>query len=61
MMVEYDYNISNSFTLYEKIKRTAITLNTEERSILVVSFDIQADHENIILDKVIPIIRKEGL
>jgi hypothetical protein len=36
-------------------------LNTEECSILVVSFDIQAGHESIILDKVIPIIRKEGL
>jgi hypothetical protein len=50
-----------SFTLYEKIKRAAITLNTEEYPILMVSFDIQADHEHIILDKIIPIIRKEGL
>jgi hypothetical protein len=50
-----------SFTLYEKIKRAAITLNTEEYPILMVSFDRQTDHEHVILDKIIPIIRKQGL
>jgi hypothetical protein len=50
-----------SFTLYEKIKRAAITLNTEEYPILMVSFDIQTDHEHVILDKIIPIIREQGL
>ena len=50
-----------SFTLYEKIKRATITLETEEYPILMVSFDIQADHDHIIIDKMLPIIRKEGL
>jgi hypothetical protein len=50
-----------SFTLYEKIKRATITLESEEYPILMVSFDIQADHDHIIIDKVLPIIRKEGL
>jgi hypothetical protein len=50
-----------SFTLYEKIKRATITLESEEYPILMVSFDIQADHDYIILDKMLPIIRKEGL
>ena len=50
-----------SFTLYEKIKRATITLESEEYPILMVSFDIQADHDHIIMDKILPIIRKEGL
>jgi hypothetical protein len=50
-----------SFTLYEKVKRATITLESEEYPILMVSFDIQADHDYIITDKIMPIIRKEGL
>ena len=50
-----------SFTLYEKIKRATITLESEEYPILMVSFDKQADHDHIIIDKMLPIIRKEGL
>jgi hypothetical protein len=50
-----------SFTLYEKVKRTTITLENEEFPILMASFDIQADHDHIIMDKILPIIRKEGL
>lgn len=50
-----------SFTLYEKVKRATITLESEEYPILMMSFDIQADHDYIIMNKIIPIIRKEGL
>jgi hypothetical protein len=50
-----------SFTLYEKIKRATITLESEEYPILMVSFDKQADHDHVIIDKMLPIIRKEGL
>jgi hypothetical protein len=50
-----------SFTLYEKIKRATITLENEDFPILMASFDIQADHDHIIMDKILPIIRKEGL
>jgi hypothetical protein len=50
-----------SFTLYEKVKRATITLESEEYPILMVSFDIKANHDYIIMDKIIPIIRKEGL
>jgi hypothetical protein len=51
-----------SFTLYEKIKRATITLESEEYPILMVSFDIQADHDHhIIIDKMLPIIRKVAL
>ncbi len=50
-----------SFTLYEKVKRATITLKSKEYPIVMVSFDIQADHDYIIMDKILPIIRKEGL
>jgi hypothetical protein len=50
-----------SFTLYEKVKRATITLENEEFPILMASFDIQADHDHIIMDKILPIIREEGL
>jgi hypothetical protein len=50
-----------SFTLYEKVKRATITLENEEYPILMVSFDIKANHDYIIMDKILPIIRKEGL
>ena len=50
-----------SFTLYEKVKRATITLESKEYPIVMVSFDIQADHDHIIMDKILPIIRKEGL
>jgi hypothetical protein len=50
-----------SFTLYEKVKRATITLESKEYPIVMVSFDIQADHDYIIMDKILPIIRKQGL
>jgi hypothetical protein len=48
-----------SFTLYEKVKRATITLqdnNSEEYPILMVSFDREADHDSIIMNKILPII-----
>jgi len=50
-----------SFTIYQKIKRVTITLENEEYPILMASFDIEADHENIIVNKILPMINEEGL
>jgi hypothetical protein len=50
-----------SFTLYQKLKRVAITLENREYPILLASFDIEADHENIIVNKILPMINEEGL
>jgi hypothetical protein len=50
-----------SFTLYEKVKRVTITLESKEYPILMASFDIEADHENIIVNKILPLINEEGL
>jgi hypothetical protein len=50
-----------SFTLYEKVKRATLTLqvkDNEEYPILMVSFDIEADHDSIIMNKILPIIRE---
>ena len=48
-----------SFTLYEKLKRATIPLDSKDYPILMVSFDIEADHEPIILNKIIPFVKKE--
>jgi hypothetical protein len=48
-----------SFTVYEKIKRTTLSLDNEDYPILMVSFDTEADHESIILNKIIPCIKNE--
>ena len=50
-----------SFTLYQKLKRVTITLENKEYPILLSSFDIEADHENIIVNKILPLINEEGL
>ena len=50
-----------SFTLYEKVKRATISLqdnNNEDYPILMVSFDRGADHDTIIMKKILPIINK---
>jgi hypothetical protein len=51
-----------SFTLYEKVKRATITLQdnySEEYPILMVSFDREADHDSIIMNKILPIIKEQ--
>jgi hypothetical protein len=46
-----------AFALYEKVKRATMPLG--DSGILMVSFDIEANHEDIILNKVLPVISKE--
>jgi hypothetical protein len=48
-----------SFTLYEKLKRATISLENKDYPILMVSFDKEADHESIILNKIIPFVEKK--
>jgi hypothetical protein len=50
-----------SFTLYRKVKRTTIALENKEYPVLMASLDIEADHENIIVNKIIPMINEVGL
>ena len=47
-----------SFTLYEKVKRATILLENKDHPIMMISFDITSNHEDIILNKILPLIRK---
>jgi hypothetical protein len=50
-----------TFALYDKVKRASIALDHESYSLLMVSFDIAADHEPIILHKILPRLRQHDL
>ena len=45
-----------AFASYEKVKRVTIPLDD---AILMISFDKEANHDSIILDKILPLIRKD--
>ena len=47
-----------AFALYEKVKRTTIPIYDNSDYILMVSFDIEAEHEAIILDKILPVLAR---
>ena len=50
-----------SFTLYQKPKRVTVNPEDKEYPVLLASFDVEADHENIIVNKILPMINEEGL
>src|SRR5215207_7473256 len=50
-----------SFTLYQKVKRVTISLESKEYPIFMASFDVEADHDNIIVNKILPLINELGL
>ena len=50
-----------TFALYEKVKRASIALNKGDHSLLMVSFEVAADHESIILHKILPRIKEHNL
>jgi hypothetical protein len=50
-----------SFTLYQKVKRVTIPIENKEYPILMASFDVESDHDNIIVNKILPLINEERL
>lgn len=46
-----------AFALYEKVKRATIPLHDPEKHFLMVSFDVDADHEQIIMNKILPLLK----
>ena len=48
-----------SFTLYEKIKRATIYTRNIDYPVLMVSFDTHSDHHNIILNRILPIVKEK--
>jgi hypothetical protein len=47
-----------SFTLYEKVKRATILLDNDEYPLLMVSFNIEADHESLIRNRLLPLLKR---
>jgi hypothetical protein len=41
------------------LKRVTISLDNYDYPVLMVSFDIGVDHESIILEKIIPFVKKQ--
>ena len=50
-----------TFTLYQKLKRVTVPLESDEFPILMASFDLEADHDNIITNKILSLINELGL
>jgi hypothetical protein len=51
-----------TFALYKKVKRASIPLNRlADLAVLMVSFDMAADHESIILNKILPMLKQMRL
>jgi hypothetical protein len=50
-----------SFTLYQKVTRVTTSLESNEYPILMASFDAEADHNNIIVNKIPLLINEVGL
>lgn len=50
-----------TYALYEKVKRASIALDSNAYSLLMVSFDTGTDHESIILDRILPAIKRHHL
>jgi hypothetical protein len=50
-----------TFALCERVKRASIALNKGDYSLLMVSFEVAAEHESIILKKILPRIKEHNL
>ena len=50
-----------AFALYERVKRASIALNKADYSLLMVSFEVAAEHEPIILEKILPRKKEHNL
>lgn len=44
--------------MYEKAKRATIPMRDADGHILMVSFDNECDHEQLILEQIIPLVRE---
>ena len=48
-----------SFALYKRVKRATIPLDGHPYlAVLAVSFDMAADHDSIIMDKILPVLKQ---
>ncbi len=51
-----------TFALYKRVKRASIPLDGHPNlAVLTVSFDMAADHDSIIMDKILPVLKQGKL
>jgi hypothetical protein len=53
-----------TFGLYKRVKRVSIPLNDEHHpdlAVLALSFDMAADHDTIIMDKILPVLKQRKI
>jgi hypothetical protein len=53
-----------TFALYKRVKRASIPLDDSHHpnlAVLTVSFDMVADHDTIIMDKILPVLKQRKL
>ena len=50
-----------TFTLYKRIKRASIPLDHPDLAVLTMSFDMAADQDGIIMDKILPVLKQGKL
>src|ERR687891_2064343 len=50
-----------TFALYKRVKRATIPLDHPDLAVLTVSFDMAANQDSIIMDKILPVLNKRKL
>src|SRR5688500_7891704 len=54
-------NVIYTFALYKRVKRATIPLDHPDLAVLTVSFDMAADQDSIIMDKIRPVLKQGKL
>jgi hypothetical protein len=50
-----------TFALYKRVKRAPIPLDHPDLAVLTLSFDMAADQDSIIMDKILPVLKQRKL
>jgi hypothetical protein len=50
-----------TFALYKRVKRASIPLDHSDLAVLTMSFDMAADQESIVMDKILPVLKQGKL
>src|SRR5918996_2969167 len=50
-----------TFALYKRVKRASIPLDHPDLAVLTLSFDMAADQDTIIMDKILPVLKQGKL
>ncbi len=50
-----------TFALYKRVKRASIPLDHPDLAVLTVSFDMAANQDSIIMDKILPVLKQRKL